>query len=138
MTEHAFPIGIAGETVLSFLPAGETVLAFHPAGETAPAAHAAAHHLAGERGDLLAVYIHCAAGKACAAVVIERGSGVNRDGAAGDDDVTVGVNSVGVSNLFLSLVSLKVKSFLDLFRYKHADLILNSALQYHLLFLKIE
>ena len=74
-------------------------LAAHAA-EAALTAHhaaAAAHHLVGKRGDLLAVDVDRAAGEGRGSVVVKTGIAVDADGAAGDDDIAVGVDAVGIA-----------------------------------------
>ena len=80
----------------SLVPA-EASLTAGTSSEAAPAAEAAAHHLVGDRADLLSVHRDCSAGEACSPVIVKAGIAVDADRSSGDDDIAVGVDAVGVS-----------------------------------------
>ena len=82
-------------TEITLLIAESTMAA--EAALTAKAALTAAHHLIGDRADLLAVDIDCPPGEADAAVAIKSGLAVDADRSAADDDIAVGVYAVCVS-----------------------------------------
>ena len=64
---------------------------------SAKAAHSSAHHLVRKRGNLLTVYVHCAAGEGYTAIIVESRIAVYGNSTSGDDDIAVGIDAIGIA-----------------------------------------